>query len=86
MVLALQAAWSADALAADSSAQAFEFEGSSQLAAISTKEQYLGIAAAKINPQQAEIYRYLNFDQLDGFEDQGRVVSSEEEEKVLAGV
>lgn len=57
-----------------------------QLGRIPTKDQYLAIAAAKINPQQAEIYRYLNFDQLPGFEDQGRVVSSEEEEKVLAGV
>jgi aconitate hydratase 2/2-methylisocitrate dehydratase len=56
-----------------------------QLGRIPTKEQYLAIAAAKINPQQAEIYRYLNFDQLAGFEDQGRVVSSEEEAKVLAG-
>ena len=57
-----------------------------QLGRIPTKDQYLAIAAAKINPQQAEIYRYLNFDQLAGFEDQGRVVSSEEEAKVLAGV
>jgi aconitate hydratase 2/2-methylisocitrate dehydratase len=57
-----------------------------QLGRIPTKDQYLAIAAAKINPQQAEIYRYLNFDQLPGFEDQGRVVSSEEEAKVLAGV
>ncbi len=57
-----------------------------QLGRIPTKEQYLAIAAAKINPQQAEIYRYLNFDQLAGFEDQGRVVSSEEEAQVLAGV
>jgi aconitate hydratase 2/2-methylisocitrate dehydratase len=57
-----------------------------QLGRIPTKDQYLAIAAAKINPQQAEIYRYLNFDQLAGFEDQGRVVSSEEEARVLAGV
>ncbi len=57
-----------------------------QLGRIPTKDQYLAIAAAKINPQQAEIYRYLNFDQLTGFEDQGRVVSSEDEAKVLAGV
>ena len=34
----------------------------------------------------AELYRYLNFDQIAGFEDSGRVVSVEEEEKVLAGV
>ena len=57
-----------------------------QLGRIPTKDQYLAIAAAKINSQQAEIYRYLNFDQLAGFEDQGRVVSSEDEAKVLAGI
>ena len=34
----------------------------------------------------AELYRYLNFDQIEGFEDAGRVVSAEEEAKVLAGV
>jgi len=86
MALTLQAAWSVDAVTADSPAPPFEFGASSQLAAIPTKDLYLAIAAAKINPQQAEIYRYLNFDQLAGFEDQGRVVSSEEEAKVLAGV
>lgn len=86
MALTLQAAWSSDAVAADSPAPPFEFGASSQLAAIPTKEQYLAIADAKINPQQAEIYRYPNFDPLASFEDQGRVASSEEEAKVLAGV
>ncbi|MEY3930571.1 MAG: bifunctional aconitate hydratase 2/2-methylisocitrate dehydratase, partial [Cyanobacteriota bacterium] len=51
-----------------------------------TKDQYLAIAAAKINPKGAELYRYLNFDQIDGFENSGRVVSAEEEARVLAGV
>jgi aconitate hydratase 2/2-methylisocitrate dehydratase len=55
-----------------------------QLGRIPTKEQYLAIAAAKIDPKGAELYRYLNFDQIAGFEDAGRVVSSEEEAKVLA--
>jgi aconitate hydratase 2/2-methylisocitrate dehydratase len=57
-----------------------------QLGRIPTKEQYLAIAAAKIDPKGAELYRYLNFDQIEGFEDAGRVVSAEEEAKVLAGV
>ena len=57
-----------------------------QLGRIPTKEQYLAIAAAKIDPKGAELYRYLNFDQIEGFEDSGRVVSSDDEAKVLAGV
>jgi aconitate hydratase 2/2-methylisocitrate dehydratase len=57
-----------------------------QLGRIPTKDQYLAIAAAKIDPKGAELYRYLNFDQIDGFEDSGRVVSTEEEARVLAEV
>jgi len=57
-----------------------------QLGRIPTKDQYLAIAAAKIDPRGAELYRYLNFDQIDGFEDSGRVVSADEEAQVLAGV
>ena len=57
-----------------------------QLGRIPSKQEYLAIAAEKIDPNGAELYRYLNFDQLAGFEDQGRVVSAEEEAKVLAGV
>jgi aconitate hydratase 2 / 2-methylisocitrate dehydratase len=57
-----------------------------QLGRIPTKEQYLAIAAAKIDPKGAELYRYLNFDQIEGFQDQGRVVSSAEEAKVLTEV
>jgi aconitate hydratase 2/2-methylisocitrate dehydratase len=57
-----------------------------QLGRIPSKEEYLAIAAEKIDPFGAELYRYLNFDQIEGFEDQGRVVSEAEEEKVLAGV
>ena len=55
-----------------------------QLGRIPTKEQYLAIAAAKIDPRGAELYRYLNFDQIEGFENEGRVVSVDEETKVLA--
>ena len=43
-------------------------------------------AAAKVDPLADQLYRYLNFDQIDGFEDAGRVVSVEEEAKVLAEV
>jgi aconitate hydratase 2/2-methylisocitrate dehydratase len=57
-----------------------------QLGRIPSKQDYLAIAAAKIDPYGAELYRYLNFDQIEGFEDAGRVVSAEEEAKVLAEV
>jgi aconitate hydratase 2 / 2-methylisocitrate dehydratase len=57
-----------------------------QLGRIPSKEDYLAIAAEKIDPYGAELYRYLNFDQIEGFEDQGRVVSAAEEAKVLAEV
>ncbi len=57
-----------------------------QLGRIPSTEEYLAIAAARINPLADELYRYLNFDQIEGFEDQGRVVSSAEEAKVLAEV
>ena len=57
-----------------------------QLGRIPSKEEYLAIAAAKIDPLADELYRYLNFDQISGFEDQGRVVSSEDEANVLAEV
>jgi aconitate hydratase 2/2-methylisocitrate dehydratase len=57
-----------------------------QLGRIPSKEEYLQVAAEKIDPYGEELYRYLNFDQIKGFEDAGRVVSAEEEAKVLAGV
>jgi aconitate hydratase 2/2-methylisocitrate dehydratase len=57
-----------------------------QLGRIPTPAEYLEIAAAKIDPLADELYRYLNFDQIEGFEDTGRVVSAEEEAKVLAEV
>ncbi|MBM5793964.1 MAG: bifunctional aconitate hydratase 2/2-methylisocitrate dehydratase, partial [Cyanobacteria bacterium K_DeepCast_0m_m1_088] len=57
-----------------------------QLGRIPSKDEYLAIAAEKIDPFGAELYRYLNFDQIDGFEDSGRVVSAAEEAQVLAGV
>jgi len=57
-----------------------------QLGRIPTPSEYLEIAAAKIDPIADELYRYLNFDQIEGFEDSGRVVSSEAAAKVLAEV
>ena len=57
-----------------------------QLGRIPSKDEYLAIAAEKIDPFGDELYRYLNFDQIAGFEDSGRVVSAEQEAQVLAGV
>ena len=65
--------------------------GSAELAAvcallgrIPTPEEYQRIAAEKIKPLSDELYRYLNFDQIAGFEDQGRVMSADDEAAVLA--
>ena len=41
------------------------------------------IASEKINPFSEELYKYLNFDQLTNFEDEGRIVSKETEAKIL---
>ncbi|MBD2303730.1 bifunctional aconitate hydratase 2/2-methylisocitrate dehydratase [Nostoc sp. FACHB-190] len=60
--------------------------GSAELAAvcallgcIPTVQEYLDIVASKIHPFADNLYRYLNFDQIVGFEDEGRVISKEEE-------
>ena len=67
--------------------------GSAELAAvcallgrIPTPAEYLEIAARQDRSPPGELYRYLNFDEISGFDDEGRVVSGEEEAKVLAGV
>ncbi len=67
--------------------------GSAELAAvcallgrIPTLEEYLDIAARKINPFADNLYRYLNFDQIADFADEGRVLSKDEEAKLLASV
>jgi len=67
--------------------------GSAELAAvcallgrIPTAEDYRTIAAEKIDPLSDELYRYLNFDQIEGFEEQGRVVSAADQAEVMAGV
>ena len=63
--------------------------GSAELAAacallgrIPSMEEYLEVVANKIDPFADELYRYLNFNEMKGFEDQGRVIPKEEEEKI----
>ena len=65
--------------------------GSAELAAvcallgrIPTVEEYMSIVQEKINPFAGDLYRYLNFDQLEGFEDEGRVIPGEEIGKMEA--
>jgi aconitate hydratase 2/2-methylisocitrate dehydratase len=60
--------------------------GSAELAAVCallgrlpTVQEYLEIVSNKINPFAGDLYRYLNFDQIAGFEDEGRVISQEEQ-------
>ncbi|WP_088890523.1 bifunctional aconitate hydratase 2/2-methylisocitrate dehydratase [Leptolyngbya ohadii] len=59
--------------------------GSAELAAvcallgrIPTVEEYMAIVTEKLDPFAADLYRYLNFDQIAGFEDEGRVIPLEE--------
>jgi aconitate hydratase 2/2-methylisocitrate dehydratase len=59
--------------------------GSAELAAvcallgrIPTLEEYQAIVRDKIDPFAADLYSYLNFDQIPGFEDEGRVIPLEE--------
>jgi aconitate hydratase 2/2-methylisocitrate dehydratase len=63
--------------------------GSAELAAvcallgrIPTVQEYLDIVASKIHPFADNLYRYLNFDQIVGFEDEGRVIPLEEMPKL----
>ncbi|MBV8884534.1 MAG: bifunctional aconitate hydratase 2/2-methylisocitrate dehydratase [Chroococcidiopsidaceae cyanobacterium CP_BM_RX_35] len=63
--------------------------GSAELAAvcamlghIPTVAEYREIVAQKINPFAEDLYRYLNFDQITGFEDEGRVIRLEEMPKI----
>ncbi|KKJ01242.1 bifunctional aconitate hydratase 2/2-methylisocitrate dehydratase [Prochlorothrix hollandica] len=67
--------------------------GSAELAAvcallgrIPTRDEYLAIAAEKINPFSADLYRYLNFNEISGFEDEGRSISKEAEAQLLTAV
>lgn len=63
--------------------------GSAELAAvcallgrIPTVEEYREIVTQKVDPFAADLYRYLNFDQIAGFEDEGRVIPLEEMPKI----
>jgi aconitate hydratase 2 / 2-methylisocitrate dehydratase len=67
--------------------------GSAELAAacallgkIPTVEEYMTIVGNKLNPLAAELYRYLNFNEIAGFSEEGRVVSKEEEAKLVASI
>ncbi|MEH2247639.1 bifunctional aconitate hydratase 2/2-methylisocitrate dehydratase [Nostoc sp.] len=59
--------------------------GSAELAAVCallgrlpTVQEYLDIVASRIEPFADDLYQYLNFDQILGFEDEGRVISKEQ--------
>lgn len=67
--------------------------GSAELAAvcallgrIPTVEEYMEIVTKKIDPFASDLYRYLNFDQITGFEDEGRVLSKDEEASLVASI
>ncbi|MEM9568218.1 MAG: bifunctional aconitate hydratase 2/2-methylisocitrate dehydratase [Cyanobacteria bacterium P01_E01_bin.34] len=48
------------------------------LGRIPTPDEYMEIVASKIEPFAGELYRYLNFDQIAGFADEGRVIPLED--------
>ncbi|MEH2335165.1 bifunctional aconitate hydratase 2/2-methylisocitrate dehydratase [Nostoc sp.] len=63
--------------------------GSAELAAVCallgrlpTVQEYLDIVAKRIHPFADDLYRYLNFDQIAGFEDEGRVIPLEDMPKL----
>ncbi|MCC5627951.1 bifunctional aconitate hydratase 2/2-methylisocitrate dehydratase [Nostoc sphaeroides CHAB 2801] len=63
--------------------------GSAELAAVCallgrlpTVQEYLDIVASRIHPFADDLYRYLNFDQIAGFEDEGRVIALEDMPKL----
>jgi aconitate hydratase 2/2-methylisocitrate dehydratase len=65
--------------------------GSAELAAVCallgrmpTVDEYRSIVTQKLDPFAADLYRYLSFDQMVGFEDEGRVLSKQEEEALMA--
>ena len=58
--------------------------GSAELAAvcallgrIPTLNEYIDISAKKIDPLSNTLYRYLNFDEIKGFEQEGQIISDE---------
>ena len=66
------------------------FLGSAELAAvcallghIPTTDEYLEIASKKVSPLANEIYRYLNFDEIPNFIEDGRVITQQEESSIF---
>ncbi len=66
------------------------FLGSAELAAvcallghIPSPDEYLAIASKKVSPLTDEIYRYLNFNEIPNFIEDGRVITKEEETSIL---
>ncbi|MGB7377407.1 MAG: bifunctional aconitate hydratase 2/2-methylisocitrate dehydratase [Rivularia sp. (in: cyanobacteria)] len=63
--------------------------GSAELAAVCgllgklpSVQEYMDIVAKKIHPFADDLYKYLNFDQIQGFEDEGRVIALEDMPKI----
>ncbi len=63
--------------------------GSAELAAvcallgkIPTKEEYMAIVSNKIDPFKGDLYRYLNFNEIEDFENFGRVIPVEKMPKL----
>jgi aconitate hydratase 2/2-methylisocitrate dehydratase len=63
--------------------------GSAELAAvcallgkIPTVEEYMAIVSEKVTPFEGDLYRYLNFNEIDGFEDEGRTIAIEDMPKI----
>lgn len=59
--------------------------GSAELAAVCAMlgrmpsvQEYMDIVGKKIEPFASDLYQYLNFDQITGFEDEGRVIALED--------
>ncbi|MEB3189292.1 MAG: bifunctional aconitate hydratase 2/2-methylisocitrate dehydratase [Snowella sp.] len=52
------------------------------LGKIPTVEEYMAIVQEKVDPFAEDLYRYLNFDQIAGFEDEGRVIAIEDMPKI----
>jgi aconitate hydratase 2/2-methylisocitrate dehydratase len=48
------------------------------LGRVPTVAEYKAIVANKINPFASDLYKYLNFDQIEGFADEGRVIPLEQ--------
>lgn len=46
------------------------------LGKLPTASEYLEVVTKKIDPFAASLYRYLNFDQIAGFENEGRIIST----------